>query len=204
MSALFEHGRVAVTHPQEHVPREELTLAGQMLTQRAEAAVLEFPGQPPPLDLAVALWAALVVYRGCQLAVYRELDEGAIDELLLPACPAAETASRHYSADLAFVFLLDLIRQARAAAADDPLVGRLRELAAQWPLSSVGVSDLEPQNVAEIAADPGLLRQYVDRILAKKDWSRLKHPAVRAAAQQALGMHTALWPDAAKHLEATP
>jgi hypothetical protein len=203
LSALLEHGRVKVAHPQEHVPTDEIAAAGRQLLERAALVAAEFPGQPPALELPVAQWAALQMYRACQLAIYRELDAGAIDELLAPACPPAEAASRHWSADLAFVFLPDLIRQAQAAAANDPLVTRLREWAAQWPLSSVGVAQVEPQNVAEIAGHPGLLRLYVDRILTRKDWPRLADPAVRAAAEEAIGAFAAQWPEAAKHFQAT-
>jgi hypothetical protein len=150
--------------------------------------------------MPVATWAATQLFRACQLAIYRELDAGAIDELLAPACPQAEAASRHWSADLPFVFLPDLIRQAAATASQDPLLERLRQWAALWPLSSVGVPQIQPQHVAELASHPGLLRLYVDRILARKDWPRLADPAVRAAAQEALGGHASLWPEAAKQL----
>src|SRR5262245_212400 len=203
LSALFEHGRVKIAHPQEHVPSDEIAAAEQQLEERAALVASEFPGQPPAANLPVATWAALQMYRACQLAIYRELDAGAIDELLAPACPPAEPASRHWSADLAFVFLPDLIRQAQAAAANDPLVTRLREWAAYWPLSSVGVAQVEPRNVVEIAAHPGLLRHYVDRILGKKDWSRLADPAVRAAAAESIGAFASFWPEAAKHLPTT-
>jgi len=208
LSALFEHGRVAVAHPQEHVASDDMARAGGLLEERASIVGLEFPGEPPPLDLSVAVWAGTILYRGCQLAIYRELDAGAIDELLALPCPDAEPASRHFSADLAFVFLPDLLRQAVRAAADDPLVTRLNGLAAQWPLSSVGIAKIEPQHVNEVAAHPGLLQLYVDRILVKQDWPRLAHPAVRTAAQASLGAFAAQfpaiqWPAAAKYVQAT-
>jgi len=203
LTALFEHGRVTVAHPQEHVASDDIEQAGRLLEERAGAVTLEFPGLPPSLDVPAANWAGMMLYRGCQLAIYRELDAGAIDELLALPCPDAAPASRHFSADLAFVFLPDLIRQAVRAAADDPLVTRLSALAAQWPLSSVGIAKVDPQHVDEIAAHPGLLQFYVDRILAKKDWPRLAHPAVKAAAQASLGAFVAQWPEAAKLLQTT-
>src|SRR5262245_17571722 len=98
LSALFEHGRVAVAHPQERIASDDWERAAQLLAQRAAVTALEFPGDPPPLDAAVAGWAATILYRGCQLAVYRELDAGAIDELLGLDCPAADPASQHFSA----------------------------------------------------------------------------------------------------------
>ncbi len=200
LSALFEHGRVAVAPPHEHLPSADLLQAERLLADRAEALALEFPGEPPPLDAAVATWAATTVFRACQLTIYRELDAGAIDELLAAACPQAAAASRHWSADLAFVFLPDLIRQAAAASQADPLVAKLRKLAASWPLSSVGVAGIQPPGVADFAAHPGLLRLYLDRILAKKDWPRLADPAVRSAGLAALGAFADQWPEAVKAL----
>jgi hypothetical protein len=203
LSALFEHGRVAVAPPHEHLPSADVREAEQVLALRAAEVAREFPGEAPPLEISVAVWGASTLYRACQLTIYRELDAGAIDELLSAPCPAGETASRHWSADLAFLFLPDVIRHAAAASEADPLVGKLRELAAQWPLSSVSVAGIQPKGVAEIASHPGLLRLYVDRILARKDWPRLADPAVREAAAATLGAYLREWPEAAKAMEST-
>src|SRR5262245_37244783 len=107
LSALYEHGRVTVAHPQVHVASEAVPRAGRLLRERPAPLRLVFPGESPPRDLPVASWAATIVYRGCQLAIYRELDARAIDDLLALPCPAADPASRPFSADLAFVFLPD-------------------------------------------------------------------------------------------------
>jgi hypothetical protein len=137
------------------------------------------------------------------LAVYRDLDAGAIDELLGQACPAAEAASRHWSVDAVFRFLPDLVRHASTASPGDPLVVRLRQWAAEWPLSSVGIAGVTPQREDEIALHAGFLQCYVDRILNRKDWSRLAHPAVRAAVDRSLGGHRSLFPEAAQRLTPT-
>jgi hypothetical protein len=145
----------------------------------------------------------MAYYRACQLAVYRDLDAGAIDELLGQACPAAEAASRHWSVDAVFRFLPDLVRHASTGSPGDPLVVRLRQWAAEWPLSSVGIAGVTPQREDEIALHAGFLQCYVDRILNRKDWSRLAHPAVRAAVDRSLGGHRSLFPEAAQRLTPT-
>jgi len=201
VATLLEHGRVQVPPPDQKNVEGDADEVRGLLGDRGQALALSFPGDPPPVDMAVALWAARQLYRASQLAVYRELDALAIDRLLGEPCPAAPAAARYWSADLTFVFLPDLILLARSASENDPLLGRLRELAADWPLSSVGVKDVNPRTVEEITGNAGLLRLYVDRIVAKKDWSRLKDSSVAAAARRSLGAHLAEWPEAARLLE---
>lgn len=198
LTALFECGRVQVPPPQEAMPPREATDARPILLDRARSAALGFPGEPPSLDLDVALWAAQQFFRASQLAVYRELDATAIDRLLGQPCPPATAPVRHWSVDLVFVFLPDLLRLARSASEQDPLVLCLRGWAAEWPLSSVGVANVEPRNVEELLTHAGLCQLYVDRILTHKDWSRLRDENVRTAVRQSLGAYDSLWPDAVR------
>jgi MoxR-vWA-beta-propeller ternary system protein len=195
LTALFETGRVQVGPPHVAIPSSERAEAGRIAQQQAAALALEFPGQPPPWSAAAATWAATSLYRASQLAVYRALDAAAIDELLAEPCPAGDPASNHWSVDAVFRFLPDLVRHAATASPEDPLVAWLRQWCAEWPLSSVGVAGITPQHEDQIAAHRCLLQLYVDRILAKKDKSRLAHPAVRAAIDQSLGGHRPLWTD---------
>ena len=113
LSSLFEHGRVKVAHPQEHVPTDEIAMAGRQLGSGLASWPRSFPAAAAAGSAGGRVGRRRMLYRGCQLAIYRELDAGAIDELLGLPCPPAEPASRHWSADLAFVFLPDLVRQSR-------------------------------------------------------------------------------------------
>jgi len=201
VAALLECGRVTVPAPQSDSLHSEADEVRRLLDERGRALALNFSREPPALDLEVALWAARQMYRASQLAIYRELNSGAIEQLLGDPCPQALPAARHWSVDLTFVFLPDLLLLARSASREDPLVTRLFEWAAAWPLSSVGIPGVCPQNVSNIAVHDGLLKLYVDRILAKKDWSRLKDPAVQVAAATSLGAYLQEWPDVAKALE---
>jgi hypothetical protein len=196
---LFHSGHVQVAPPQRPIEASDLSAADRTLAEQAEVLALDFPGEPPLLDTAVARWAALSLYRGCQLSIFRELDEGAIAELLAAPCPTGEPGSRHWSVDVVFRYLPDLVRHAAAAGTDDPLIARLQEWCAAWPLSSVGVklaaTPLNESAIGEISRHAGLLRLYSDRILAKKDWSRLAHPAAGEAMAASLGGHAAMWND---------
>ena len=206
LTALFDHGRIQVAPPQAEFSRDEMQEAQHVLAEQEAVLRQEFPGTAPPLAMPVAVWAATIFARVCQLAVYRDLDAGAVEELLAPPCPAAEPASRHWSVDLVFRFLPDLAKHVSAASPADPLVAKLRQLAEAWPLSSVGIKEIKPRPEceSEIAAHEGLVQLYVDRILAKKDVSRLTHPAIRAVVSCSLGGHQTAWPEISKLLQTLP
>ena len=53
---------------------------------------LELAGEPPPLVMPVAVWAAQTIYRACQFLVYREVDPQAASEALAIACPLPPTS----------------------------------------------------------------------------------------------------------------
>lgn len=201
LRALFDNGRVQVASPNERITQQEVRAAEAALREQDIASRLEGPGLLPELDIAVAMWAARTCYGVCQLIVFRQLDTGAIDELLPADIPPGDPSSRHWSADLTLRFLPDLLRNASVASEQDPLVTHLKSLAIQWPLSSVGIEGVVPQHVEELAASPSLLHFYVDRILARKDFHRLQYPAAREAARRAIGIHTELWTELTKYLE---
>jgi hypothetical protein len=195
--ALVDTGRVGVDPYRPTIPRDEWTETDSLLREYDATRRRDFPGDAPPLVVDVAWWATEQFYRACQFAVYRDLDAQALTAVLSVDCPAAEPAARHYTVDLVYRFLPDLLRLAKSAAEADPLCDRLREWAAQWPLSSVGaggIKQIDPEALAVVCEHPGLLRVYVDRILATGDVSRLAEPRVRAAVQVALGMHGELAP----------
>ncbi len=124
-----------------------------------------------------------------------------IAEALGTPCPQAPPASRHVSVDLTFRFLPDLYRLAKAASEGDPLCERLRGWAGEWPLSSVGMPDVNPADINDVCEHSGLLLRYVDRIMVRRDRSRLADPRVRAAAQAAIGHFTELAGDLAAALQ---
>jgi hypothetical protein len=148
---------------------------------------LGLPGQPPGFDPQAAEWALTSLYRACQFLVYRELPEELLRSDLSRKYPADLSPAVCYSVDLSFRFLPDILRMARAASAHDPLVECLRNWAKDWPLSSVGIVDVEPGSVAGFLDDLSLRTIYIDRILATQDRTRLTDERVAAAVRIALG-----------------
>src|SRR4030095_12209762 len=104
LTALFESGRVQVGPPDEGPTTSEMVAAAQIVVEQATVVALEVPGLSPTWSPAAASWAVVSLYRASQLAVFRLLDAGAIDELLAVPCPPGDPASRHWSVDSVFRF----------------------------------------------------------------------------------------------------
>lgn len=197
LQALFEHGKVRVGAPGDVISGGEWTYVDAVLAERHAAEVAEFPGVMPPLAPAAARWAVEQFYRACQFTVYRDAGAETIAAALAAPCPAAPAASRHVSVDQVFRFLPDLYRLAHAASPGDPLCERLRTWAAEWPLSSIGMADVNPPHIDDVLEHAGLRTRYVDRIIARRDHSRLSEPRVRQAVLAAVGNYRELAADLA-------
>jgi hypothetical protein len=108
---------------------------------------LQLPDQPPNLNPESAVWAARQFYRAAQLVVHRELGEAFIQSGLeleprfdRPVPSEKEHASIHYSVDLHFRFLPDLMRIAGAMSPTDPLIDQLNAWSDRWPLSGARIA----------------------------------------------------------------
>ena len=93
--------------------------------------------------------------------------------------------------------------RAKAASRSDPLLNHIEKWAKEWPLSSVGIPNIVPESLDEILQNDSLRGLYIDRIIAKKDLSRLDHPQVQDAARAAYGIHHHLAPEIHKAISAT-
>lgn len=183
VDALINTGRVTVDPEARGL--EGVKQATEVLFSIAR---VELASTSPALCEGVAEWALVLLYRGCQALVYRELDAQDVRHALAEPCPRPPSPDVCFSADLAFRFLPDLISLARGIAENDPLVVGLRAVAARWPLSSVGVTGLpEVDGPAPFIEHPGLRRLYVDRIIERNDVSRLTDRRARAAVLEAIG-----------------
>ena len=153
---------------------------------------LEFPGAAPDLSLPALQWAATTLYQACQLLVCRDVSAEETTHALAAACPQGRSPETHYSVDLVLRYLPDLLANARRLAAGDALVEALTRIAWAWPLSSVGVPGLKPEDLSEVdtlISHRGLRQLYSDRIIQHGDAERLRHPGVRAAVGASLGDH---------------
>jgi hypothetical protein len=200
LAALFEHGRLRVPRFTGALLPAELAAGEAILANWHSANRLDYSGAAPEFVPAVACWAAEQFQRACQFAVYRDLNAATLERELAVPCPAAAGPAQHYNVDLVFRFLPDLDRLSRAAAEGDPLCERLRAWGQAWPLSSVGMRDVTGVDETVLCEHSGLLRTYVDRVLARRDTSRLAAPRIRAAAREAFGFFTELDPSLAAEL----
>lgn len=200
----------------------------ESLTRFETPARLEFAGQPPVFDDEAAAWAAAQFYNACSFAVFRDVSGDVVEDAMAGECPHKLDASTVYSVDLVFRYLPDLVQRAKAVSPADPLVAGLRRWAAEWPLSSVGVSLQNPnhegenqegeeptdttgdqlpqytiaeENLEPILNHPSLLQAYVDRIIANRAFDRLSSSLLVDKVRAAIGLHPELAPEMARWLE---
>ena len=162
----------------------------------------DFPGDCPALDPEMAHWATVFLFKACHLLANRDLPAEAVTTELDPfQTPLDRSPATLYSVDLAFRFLPDLERLASQAAADDPLVKALHSQGQLWPLSSVGMPLVSAGlDIAPILANTSLSLLYAERIIERKDKSRLGDPATAALVDEAIGAHPELCPEIAARL----
>jgi len=186
VEGLFVTGRVRLTTDKSPDEADIAEAVGRVVefekTQRAD-----LPGSAPTVDQVALRWALVAFYHACQFRVYRHLGVSSLSERFADEAPRGSTAEAHYSVDLAFRFLPDLVKLAQSGSPEDPLLATLTEWCEAWPLSSVGVSDLNSPHCEPILTDECLLRIYVDRILRTQDASRQTDQRVRDEVSRAVG-----------------
>lgn len=193
---LFESGRVSVvSEPLSELDQE----VDPVLVSAEKIVAMNLAGAAPEFSLPIARWAALLFYRACQFVVCRNIDAQTTERVLQEKCPEAHSPQTDYSADLVFQYLPDVIGMTRAIASGDPLLQQLLALAREWPLSTVGVSDLGPVEVQAFMGHAGLRQLYADRIIVHKDLSRLGGSVVDLTVREALGAFPDLCPPIAVH-----
>ena len=192
LEQLFRNGQVTV--PPVGTDWEFDADAERWVIEFDRAARLSLPGAAPELHPAAAAWAAQRLADACRLAIARDAGAEEIRRVFSEQCPAERSAATDYSVDLFFRHLPDLLAWAQRVAANDPLVAALRRLAGEWPLSSVGIADITPHPIDPFIAHAGLRRLYADRIIARRDSSRLADARAAEAVRSALGAHAELAP----------
>ena len=200
LNELQENGRVHVNIKPD-VSESVLAAFDASLRNYEHMYRLELPGDAPDYIPIVGRWAGLLLYQVSQFLVFREIGAEIVEAALRKPCPMPRSPAVCYSADLMLRFIPDCHSLARGFAQDDPLVGNLRTLAAQWPLSSVGIKELGPLDCGAFIDNRCLRAMYVDRILERKDTSRLSDERTCDAVRSALGAYSELCPEISSHLE---
>lgn len=194
---LMTDGRALVTSHGVPGPDAEL---GPTLAALAQEAAAELAGTAPRLCEPTSVWATQRLFAACRFVVCRDLGEENIVQAMTIPAPKPRCPETDWSADLLFRHLPEVIRLARHLSANDPLVRELRGLAGAWPLSSVGIAELQVSDLDSFVGHAALRRLYVDRILAANDVGRLGDPRVDDAVRSAVGAHAELSPRLAQRL----
>ncbi len=170
---------------------EEARKIGRMLESWHEEAVLDLPGLALDFHPEAAFWGAVLLFRAAALASFRDLGENEIRDLLQRyPMPDGSPPAAHFSADLCLRHWPDLYRMARARSEDDPLVKVMRELAATFPLSAVGMElPLAPDS--SVLRHAGLRQLLAERALEKADHTSLADPLIAGLVRSKLGAYAA-------------
>ena len=165
--------------------------------------ILDMPANAPAFVPGAAVWAANYFYPALMLTVTRAAGEELIHERLVDF-PNEKTTGVIYTADLVLRHLPRLFGLAKGLAPADILVKKLKQMAALWPLSSVGIELEETPDAENILADLFLRQVYIDRIIQLKDKKRIQGPAVIKAILETTGDYTEMiWPDLITELKPT-
>lgn len=128
------------------------------------------PRTPPPLCAAAALWALQVFAWGGYTALDRNQERTTLPDELSQSRPDATLLENHWSVDVVFRFLPELCRRAQRIAPEDALHATLQTLAADWPMSTVGMPvEWSAESLRRVMSDRSLCRILVDRVAARAD-----------------------------------
>ena len=195
IQSLFEKGEVSVVGDFQPFTPEDKVRTILLLRQYYDGYVLEMPGTAPVFDEEAALWAASYFYLAVKLAVLRDAGDELIAEKLC-AFTKHQTPTPVCSGDLVFNHLPSHYKLAQGLAPADLLVRELRETAAKWPFSSVGIELKRPVEEDILFSDASLKQAYIDRIIELKDKKRALREPTRTYILETIGQYNhRLWPD---------
>jgi hypothetical protein len=192
---LLNEGEVEVAAQIEPFTQSDWAEAAEVLQQYYDDDKLEMPFEAPQFNPLAAAWAIEYLYRAIQLAMLRELDEEQVHKNLINF-PGSVNAEAIYTVDLAFRYLPGLLQLAAGLAPDDVLVIKLKEMAARWPFSSVGMKLSEFGDIRAVLKHQSLRTAYVDRVIAARDEKRVNSAHIIELVAEALGDHAdTFWPE---------
>lgn len=149
----------------------------------------EMASAPPELNREQAFWAVRLLFSSAQFLVYRDLGAEQVRHELFSECPGEPGSAQAYSVDLLLCWLPEIHRRAARVSYQDPLTDCLEELGHQWPLSSIGMKLRkrdDPFDLEFIWDDSSLRVLYVDRVISRRDESRLADKRVLETVRDAV------------------
>lgn len=197
IQSLVNDGRAAVSAQTSAIDDSDaLPLLRELDRCIRDELALELPVFSP----TAALWAARLFHQLCRCAVCRDIPEEQINQFCNIPCPEPHNPETDWSADLTLHYLPNLFQLARHLSSADPLVVQIKKIAAEWPLSSVGIAGLERPCVDAFIGHPALRRVYADRIPAAADTSRIGDTQIDNLLRADIGIHRDLAPGIASKL----
>lgn len=197
IQTLVNEGRPVISAQASRVDDSDvLPLLKQMDEFAREELALELPAFSP----ATAHWAARLFYHLCRPVLCREIPAEEIKARSGIPCPEQRSPETDWSADLTLRHLSRLLTLANQLSNADPLVEQIKQIAAAWPLSSVGIAGLGELQLSSFIDHPALRRLYADRIISAGDTTRLGDLRVNDWLRADLGVHHQLAPAIAKKL----
>lgn len=200
---LVTEGKVIVNGTLIQFSENDLQATKGLLQAYYNEDKLEMALAAPDFSEEAALWAAQYFYQAVQLTINRDAGEEIV-ATHLPAFTGDITVETIYSADLALRYLPALFELAKGLAPGDILVTELRKTAAKWPFSSVGIELKEKVSDELIFTHASLKQAYIDRIINKKDNSRIDNEEILDCLIETTGEHLAtIWPEFKTDLKQT-
>jgi hypothetical protein len=200
LQSLANDGRVPVSSVESHIDDSDALslLEGLDSASRAELGL-----DLPEFSAQAALWAARLFHQLCRFVVCREIGEEQTKKACGLVCPVARGPGTDWSVDLTIRHLPRLFQLARHLSKGDPLVEEMKRIAADWPLSSIGIPGLENLQLDAFISHPALKRLYADRVVAAGDTSRLGDPRLDDLLRADFGVYRDLAPHVSAKLFAT-
>lgn len=200
LESLFDNGRVKVITPEE-IQTDDRNAAEKLLLQSEAIWRLDQPMGLPEFNVSAGMWSAELLFRSAQFQVFRDVNPEAIQSAFKLAGPDVESPSSHYSVDLCFRYLGDVLRMSNLASSDDPLNDEISQLLSHWPLSAIGVKGVEPPVRGAAFKHQGLWRMFIDRVIAKGDARLMADPQIQQSIEVAVGAFPELVPACQKQIE---
>ena len=195
LNSLFTDGVLTLAAEQ---PEIDLQRTEALLVSAEQIWRMQMPLDPPKFDAVSAFKAARVLESACRAIVHREIGIEQTEQFINECgLSCSDNPEQHYSVDLVLRFLPQVSERASRISDTDPLLEILKSIGREWPLSSVGMPGCAIETLPIRLHHPSLWRLYVDRVISRRDKSRLNIASVSDAVVAAIGPFSSLAPELA-------